>query len=216
MGGLRVRNIHWFMRRKLLLLLAFVVLATISCKKEEPRSNTASTPVVNSQSNESVFDEVKKKVDQNPKDADELYHLADLYDRNEQYAEAVATYKKVVALRPDMGYAYFKMGTAYDRINQAAEAVDAFKRAVSLMPQNAFAYNNLGVAYGKLGKLDDEIAALQKAVKVRPKYSSARYNLGVTYLKVGRKQAAMKEYEALKTFDESVAEALLQEINRGS
>jgi len=217
MGERRVRNIHLsMMSRELLLVLAFMVLATVSCKKEEPRTSPSSGKVVNSASNESVFDEVKKKVDQNPNDADALYHLADLYDRNEQYAEAAETYRKVVALKPGMGYAYFKLGTAYDRINQPAEAVTAFNKAVSLMPRNAVAYNNLGVAFGKLGKLDDEIAALQKAVKIRPNYSSARYNLGMIYLKTGRKQAAMKEYEALKKFDESVAEALLKEINRVS
>lgn len=212
-----MRNVHWsMMRSQFLLLLVFAVLATVSCKKEEPRTNPASTQALNTASNESVFDEVKKKVDQNPEDADALYHLADLYDRNEQYAEAIETYKRVVALKPGMGYAYFKMGTAYERVNKPAEAVEAFKKAVSLMPKNAVAYNNLGVAYGKLGKLNDEITALQKAVKLRPNYSSARYNLGVTYLKTGRKQAAMKEYEALKSFDESVAEALLKEINRAS
>jgi Flp pilus assembly protein TadD len=216
-GAQRVRNIHWSrVRRGLMLVLVSMVLATVSCGKEEPRTNLASTQGLNSASNDSVFDEVKKKVDQNPNDADALYHLADLYDRNEQYAEAVETYKKVVALKPGMGYAYFKMGTAYDRINQPAEAVTVFEKAVSLMPRNAVAYNNLGVAFGKLGKLDDEIAALQKAVKIRPNYSSARYNLGMTYLKAGRKQAAMTEYEALKKFDESVAEALLKEINRAS
>lgn len=211
-----MRILHRYMRPGLLLLLAFVVLAITSCKKEEPRTNPSNSNVVNSSSNESVFDEVKKKVDQNPKDVDELYHLADLYDRNEQYAEAVETYRKVVALKPDMGYAYFKMGTALDRINQPAEAVNAFKKSVTLMPQNPVAYNNLGIAYGKLGRLNDEIAALQKAIKIRPHYSAARYNLGVTYLKTGSKQAAMKEYEALKTFDESLAEALLKEIKQAS
>ena len=217
MGERRVRNIHWYvMRLVLLLVMAFIIPATVSCKKEEPQTGPASVKALNPASNDSLFDEVKKKADQNPKDADALYHLADLYDRNEQYAEAVETYKKVVALKPGMGYAYFKMGTAYDRINQPVEAVNAFKKAVNLVPGNAVAYNNLGVAYGKLGKLDDEIMALQKAVKIRPNYSSARYNLGVTYLKKGRKQAAMIEYDALKNFDESVAEALLKEITRAS
>jgi tetratricopeptide (TPR) repeat protein len=38
--------------------------------------------------------------------------VADLYDRNGQYTEAIDAYKKVIELKPDMGYAYFKMGTA--------------------------------------------------------------------------------------------------------
>jgi Flp pilus assembly protein TadD len=200
----------------LLIALLLLIPALLSCKKEAPKDNQAPARVLNSASNSSIFDEVKKKVDQNPGDAEALYHLADLYDRNEQYAEAVETYKKVVALKPDMGYAYFKMGTAYDRINQPAEAVAAFKKAVTLMPKNAVAYNNLGVALGRMGKNEEEIEALQKAIKIRPSYSSARFNLGMTYLKTGRKKDAMKEYEALKKFDEGVAEALMKEINSAS
>jgi Flp pilus assembly protein TadD len=200
------------LRLEVLLVLTVVVLVSTACKKEEPKTDTAR--VLNSVSNESLLDEVKKKADQNPKDADSLYHLADIYDRNEQYAEAIETYKKVVALRPTMGYAYFKMGNAYNRINRSAEAVTALKQAISLTPKNAVAYNNLGVAYGKLGKLNDEITALQQAVKIRPNYSSARYNLGVSYLKSGRKSDAIKEYKALNNFDENVAEALLKEINQ--
>ncbi len=201
--------------RGIVLLLIFGMFAFTSCKKEEPR-RPSSSQAVNSQSPESVFDEVKKKLDQNPNDADALYHLADLYDRTGQYAEAVQTYKKVVALKPEMGYAYFKMGTAYDRIDQPAEAVKAFNSAIKLMPKNAVAFNNLGIAYGKLGDLKNEISALQKAIKIRPHYSAARYNLGVTYLKTGNRQAALKEYEALKAFDETAAEALMKEIKPAS
>ncbi len=192
--------------------LPLVLLLAVSCKKEEPRTEGPSTQALNPYSNESVFDDVKKKLKENPNDVEALYHLADLYDRNEQYSEAIDTYKKVVALKPDMGYAYVKMGTAYDRINQPAEAVRVLKKAIEYMPRNAVAYNNLGVAYGKLGKFSEEIAALKKAIKIRPAYSSARYNLGMTYLKTGDKTAALKEYESLKTFDEGAAEALHKEI----
>ncbi len=197
----------------LLSLTVPLLLFSTACKKEEPRATSSPAQDLNQLSNETVFDEVLKKVKENPKDAEALYHLADLYDRSGQYPEAIENYKKVIALKPDMGYAYFKMGTAYDRLNQPAEAVTALKKATSLMPKNAIAFNNLGVAYGKLGRLDDEIASLQRAIKIRSAYSSARYNLGLTYLKKGNKKAAMKEYENLKNFDEGTAEALLQEIN---
>ena len=82
------------------------------------------------------------------------------------------------------------------------------------MPTNAVAYNNMGIAYGKLNKPDNEIAALKKAIQLRPRYSSARYNLGITYLKTGNKKEALKEYEALKDFDEGIAEALMKEIGK--
>jgi len=195
----------------LLLLLLSLVLA---CSKGEEPSKKASGPANNPYSGESVFEEVQRKLQKNPNDADTLYHMADLFERNAQYKEAIDAYKKVLQVKPNSGYVYFKIGTAYDRINQPAEAVTAFQSAIKYMPTNAVAYNNMGVAYGKLNKTDNEIAALKKAIQLRPRYSSARYNLGITYLKTGNKKEALKEYEALKDFDEGIAEALMKEIGK--
>jgi tetratricopeptide (TPR) repeat protein len=188
----------------------------VSCKKKEERPSASATVATNPYSNESVFDEVKRQLDKNPKDVDALYHLADLYDRNNQYAEAIETYKKVVALKPDLGYAYLKMGTAYDRLNKPEEAIREFKKAAKHMPKNPVVYNNMGVAYGKLGKYHEEVSALKKALSLRASYSAAAYNLGATYLKLKDKKAAMRAYESLKKFDEGAADALMKEINKAS
>ena len=188
----------------------------VSCKKKEERPSANATSATNPYSNESVFDEVKRQLDKNPKDVDAMYHLADLYDRNNQYEEAIETYRKVVALKPTMGYAYLKMGTAYDRLNKPEEAIREFKKAAKLMPKNPVVYNNMGVAYGKLSKYHEEISSLKKALSLRASYSAAAYNLGVTYLKVKDKKAARGAYEALKKFDEGAAEALMKEINKAS
>jgi tetratricopeptide (TPR) repeat protein len=80
------------------------------------------------------------------------------------------------------------------------------------IPKYPVLYNNMGVAYGKLGRFNEEISTLKKAIRLRPTYASARYNLGVTYLKTKNRKDAMKEYEALKVFDEGTAEALMKEI----
>ncbi len=202
-----------------LLLLAAVLLSLsfASCSKEEEHPRTKeSAQSVNPYTSDSVFIELKKKLDKDPNDVDALYHLADLYDRNAQYAEAVEAYGKVVKLKPDMGYAYLKMGTAYDRLNRPAEAVTAFKKAERYMPNYPVLYNNLGVAYGKLGKLNEEVTALKKAIKLRSSYTSAHFNLGITYLKLKNKKEAMKQYDALMKFDEGAAELLRKEIDKSS
>jgi len=199
-----------------LIFILLIPALVFSCGRKESPDKRVASKALNTYSSESVFDEVKKKLEKNPEDVDALYHLADLYDRNSQYAEAINTYKKVVKLKPEMGYAYLKMATAYDRINQPAEAIPMFKKAIKYMPDNPVAYNNLGVAYGKLNKFNEEIDALKRAVRLRPSYASARYNLGITYLKVGNKKGAMREYESLKQFDEGTAEALMKEIKGAS
>jgi tetratricopeptide (TPR) repeat protein len=202
---------------KLSLIGTFILLLPLllACSKgEQPSEKIAAGKAVNPYSSGSVYDEVQLRLKENPNDADALYHLADLYDRDAQYKEAIDTYRKVLEIRPKSGYIYFKIGTAYDRMDQPAEAVTAFQSAIKYMPSYAVAYNNLGVAYGKLNKQDQEIAALKKAIKLRPKYSSARYNLGVTYMKTGNKKAALAEYQALKAFDEGTAGALMKEIEK--
>ena len=188
--------------------------AVTSCKKAAEQPETKSGRAVNPYTSESVFDEVKRKLQANPNDVDLLYHLAELYDRNAQYKEAIENYRKVVELKPDMGYAYLKMATAYDRMNDPSAAVKTFREAIRYIPKNPTLYNNMGVAYGKLGKYDEEVESLKKAIRLRPNYSAARYNLGMTYLKMKNKKAATKEYEALKEFDAGAAESLLKEIDR--
>lgn len=198
--------------------LALLVLSPVlSCKKEEPGASSEgqSYQALNSYSENSVFMQVKDKLKQNPGDADEWYHLADLYDRSGQYPDAIEAYKKVVQLKPRMGYAYFKMGTAYDRMNRPADAVASLEKSIKYLPTNVVAYNNLGIAYGKLGKVKDEIRVLKKAIKLRSSYSAARYNLGVAYLKAGDRNAAQRQYDSLKDMDRGMAEALLKVIKEG-
>ncbi|MCC6347929.1 MAG: tetratricopeptide repeat protein [Nitrospirales bacterium] len=200
---------------KLLIVASALPLALmVSCEREEPQERKIQA--VNPYSTDSVFAETKKKLQENPRDADAWYHLADLYDRNSQYEEAIKAYQKAVELKPDNGYAYFKIGTAYGSLNRPGEAVGALKKATKLLPGYAPAYNNLGVEYGKLGKTGEEISALKKAIRLRPRYASARYNLGIVYLKTGNKKAAQEQYKALMDIDSGTAEALLKEIGSGS
>ncbi len=196
-------------------LIAVMIFLLPACSREDRTHQAKGDSSTNQYSADTIFDEVYKKVQQNPNDVDALYHLADLYDRSAQYPEAIETYTRVVKLKPEMGYAWFKMATAYDRLNRPAEAIEAFKSASKHLPNHAVLYNNMGIAYGKLGKLDDEIASLKKAIRIRPNYGAAHYNLGMTYLKMKNRAAAVKEYEALKNFDEGTAEALLKEIEKG-
>ena len=212
---MRTGNVLFKVNLSFASLLMLLLSLMLACSGgDQPSEKKAAGPTINPYSNESVFDEVQRKLKENPEDADALYHLADLYERNVQYKEAIDTYKKVLKLKPGSGYVYFKIGTAYDRLDQPSEAVTAFQSAIKYMPAYAVAYNNLGVAYGKLNKMPQEIAALKKAIKLRPRYSSARYNLGMSYLRTGNKKEALKEYEALKAFDEGAAEALRKELGK--
>lgn len=201
-----------------LFILACVLSLNAGCgRKEEGKSQEppASEAAINAQANENIFEEYLRKVKAEPQNADYLYHLADLYDRNAQYEKAIENFAKVIAIKPDMGYAYFKMGTAYSRLNQPEKAIESLKLAAAHMPDSPVVLNNLGIAYGKLGRLDEEIAVLKKAIAIRSQYASARYNLGLTYLKKGNQAGARAEYQALYEFDGTMAAELLKRLEAG-
>lgn len=208
-----------FHRRCSLMLMLALLLATITAcssseKKEQKKTAPATQAVTNIYSNESVLAEALRKAKEEPNNADYLYHLADLYDRNGQYEEAVLYYSKVVKLQPERGYAYLKMGTALNRLNRPKEAVPALQKAAELLPRPDLAYNNLAMAYSRLKETDKMIEALNKAITVKPKYAAARFNLGVAYLRKNDKAAATEQYEALLTFDKTVAKMLKKEIDK--
>ena len=203
---------------RLLLLTVYCLLLTVavfslSCKGKETTQGKKQGAAFNPYSPESIYLETRQRVEAHPEDADAWFHLADMYERNGQYAEAIDAYKKVSALKPSLGYVYVKMGTAYDRLGKPGEAVEALKKAVNYMPGYAVAYNNLGIAYGKLGRNSEEIAALKKALQLRPSYVTARYNLGIAYLRVKDRKAALQQYGLLKNIETGTAEALKKEID---
>ena len=202
--------------KKAVIIFMVIGLALSGCSKEKTKEEKPKSlpSAVNPYSPTGVFYQVRQKLKKDPNNPQLLYHLADLYERAEVYDKEVETLKKVVKLKPDMGYAYCKMGTALNRLERYEEAVDAFKECIKRLPKYPVAYNNLAYAYGKLGKLDKQIDALEKAVQLRPNYATGRLNLGLVYLKAGRIQDAKKQYDALKEIHAAFADKLLQEIKK--
>lgn len=181
-------------------------------KKQEEETPSVSEQAVNEYASDNVFIQTYRQVQAEPNNADAIYHLADLYDRQGQYQKAIDNFRRVIELDPDRNFAYFKMGTAYSRLNQPEKAVEVLKEAAKHLPKSPVVLNNLGIAYGKLDRLDDEIATFQKALEIRPRYSAVRFNLALTYLKKGDRERAMAQYEALKKFDVTMAEEVLKRI----
>ena len=171
---------------------------------------TRETPIAT----ESPYDTILRELQTNPDNVEALYHLGDLYYRDGLYEKAVENFFKVVDQDSTRGYVYLKLGTSLNQLKRFAEALDAFSNAVANLKDPAVAYNNMGITYGKLGRYQEEIDALQKALNSRPRYASARYNLGVTLIKVGNLDDARQQYQALNEFDLTMAQDLLDEIEK--
>jgi|SRR5262245_980981 len=74
--------------------------------------------------------------------------------------------------------------------------------------------NILAGVYLIQGHLDEVITNLRSAIKLNPNFAEARFGLGMAHSAIGDKQAALKEYRAIKKLDPQLAQQLLSNINQ--
>ncbi len=66
------------------------------------------------------------------------------------YSEALESYDRAIALKPDYAQAHNNRGVALADLRRFAEALECYGRAIALKPDFAEAHNNRGVALGAL------------------------------------------------------------------
>jgi Flp pilus assembly protein TadD len=151
--------------------------------------------------------------------------------------EALAAYKKALALDPKCPSAHFNLAVAavmerrfadadtaetwnglgyvlakQDRLD---DAVAAYRKAVELEPKFAPAYNNLGEALVRQGKLADAELAYRKSLAEK-RSASIHNQLGEVLAKLGRNDDAAAEFRAALAIDKGNGQARrgLAEVTR--
>ena len=146
------------------------------------------------------------------KDAETWFHIADRYEMARQYPQQLDALQKVIAAKPEMGYAHLKLGNTLNSLGKREEAIKSFLEAKKRLPDNPVLYNNLGWTYGQVGKTKEQIAAYRQAISLRPRYATARLNLGLVLLGQGDRKGAEEQYAALLPFDQGAADDLKKVI----
>ncbi|MDD2903409.1 MAG: tetratricopeptide repeat protein [Syntrophales bacterium] len=105
-----------------------------------------------------------RAIEINPNNYMAFHHLGmDLVNRG-KLDQAIAMYKKTLALAPKYPPAYNNLAIAYARQGKFKEAIPLFKEAIKLTPGNVSFYRNLALAYEQEGK-KAEAAAVMEQVK---------------------------------------------------
>jgi thioredoxin-like negative regulator of GroEL len=132
-----------------------------------------------------VFAEVgtlKAAVEKNPKDADSLNRLANIYHDVGKYPEAVDYYKKVIGIRPADVDARTDLGICLREMGKSEEAIKQFRTSLSYDSKHWQTWLNLGVvslfdkkdlstaaeAFGKVEELNPtfkDLPLLKEAVR---------------------------------------------------
>ena len=113
-----------------------------------------------------------------------------LRDRGQLY-EAVAAYRKAIALHPTSAVLQNNLGSALQSSGKPNEAIDAYRRAIAIQPKLVVAHENLGIALKETGELDEAMTATQRAIGLHPGSASAHANLAHVMLLSAQLDAAL-------------------------
>jgi Flp pilus assembly protein TadD/peroxiredoxin len=107
--------------------------------------------------------------------------------------QAAASFKQVIAAKPEDAEAYYNLGTLYLRRNSLQDARQYLEQTVKLRPNYPEAWNNLGMVAAQQGQVDEAVRNFQESLRLRPSYATALVNLGNIY----RRQGMLDEAEKL-------------------
>ena len=118
--------------------------------------------------------------------------------RQQQYANAVESYRKVLARTPDDPIAAYNLGNALFRDKRNGEAQQAYDQAVKAASGSRLlsdAWYNKGVALGAEQKLEESIGAYKNALRLNAADTLARENLqrAMNELRRRREQEQQKQ-----------------------
>jgi tetratricopeptide (TPR) repeat protein len=135
-------------------------------------------------------------------DAEALNSLGVAYGAAGRYADAIATFRKILALDSTNGLALQNIATMYlrqalppnarDRARLLQDAETHARQAIAVDPALAKAHNTLGVVLFQLGRVNDAIDEWQRAVALDGTEFDALYNLWQELARAGRRDEALR------------------------
>lgn len=132
----------------------------------------------------------KELLQNNAKDMEVYYQLAQIYIDLRQWKEAseiLDTADKVATRKEDKTMILFDRAMLADRAKRYDEAEGEFRKLLAVQPNNALTLNNFGFMLADRGvKLDEALAMIRKAVQLEPTNYAYLDSLGWTYYRMGQ------------------------------
>jgi predicted O-linked N-acetylglucosamine transferase (SPINDLY family) len=105
--------------------------------------------------------------------------------------EALASYDRAIALRPNDAGAHYDRGVLLRAAHRPEAALASYDRAVALRPDWPELHVNRGNALRDLDRLDEATESFQTAIRLRPGLAEAHANLGACLSRLGFVDEAM-------------------------
>lgn len=124
-----------------------------------------------------------------------LLNMLGLCQQSQQkYPEAIASFRKMLAIDSRIAEIHFNLGVLYNQINAIQDAIASYRKALQLKPNFTVAHFNLGILLQGQGLLPEAAHHYQQAVALEPGFFEAFGNLGTTLQQQGLLKAAEQCY----------------------
>jgi len=108
--------------------------------------------------------------------------------------EAAASFRKMIALDPNIAEIHFNLGAIYTQLNDAKGAMAAYRKALQIKPDLTVAHFNLGALLQQQSQWQEAATHYRQAVEQQPGYFQAWANWGAVLQTVGDLKAAEQCY----------------------
>ncbi len=125
------------------------------------------------------------------------FNLGGYYFGQQDYAHAIAEYKKATALNPNYSTAYNILGYAYRQNADYPNAEQAFKKYIELIPNDPNPYDSYGELLLKMGKYEDAITQYRKALSIDPKFINSHFAIAAALTYMGKHDEATAELQKI-------------------
>ncbi|PSB54070.1 hypothetical protein C7B67_00590 [filamentous cyanobacterium Phorm 6] len=131
--------------------------------------------------------------------ADFHFNLANRLFTQGKRDEAIESYEKAIAIKPDWAEAYGNIGSARSQQGDLDAAIVNYQKAVALKPELEVLHFNLGNSFLQQNKYEEAITNYQNTLKIKPDWAEVHANLGSCFSMQGRLEEALTSYqEALR------------------
>jgi tetratricopeptide (TPR) repeat protein len=111
-----------------------------------------------------------------------------------RYDEAIAHYRRAIALRPQYAPAYNNLASSLNSTGRSGDAIAAYQQALRLQPDYPEAHYNLGNALLAAGRRQDAVVHFQRALQSMTGSADVHNNLGIALMEEGKIAEAVGEF----------------------
>ncbi|MDE5082007.1 MAG: tetratricopeptide repeat protein, partial [Trichodesmium sp. St18_bin1] len=123
------------------------------------------------------------------------YELGEKFLEQQQWEEAVTSYRQAIKFNPTFSWSYYKLGQALTQLQKWDEAITNYQKSIELNSDFPWSYHHLGNALLQLEKWEEAVNAYQNFLKLNSDNYWAYHKLGEALFKIGEFDAAIISYQ---------------------